>query len=101
MYDASDELWKGTWVEAGDFMNSTKGELYTASLYYTVTTITTVGYGDISGNNVLEEVYCTFLMLIGVISFSFANGALASIISNSDAANAKFQEKEIILNKIR
>lgn len=40
-------------------------------------------------------------MLIGVISFSFANGALTSIISNSDQANAKFQEKELTLNRIR
>ena len=66
-----------------------------------MTTITTVGYGDISANNNFEMIYCSFLMLVGVISFSFANGALASIISNSDAANAKFQEKEILLNKIR
>ena len=40
-------------------------------------------------------------MLIGVISFSFANGALASIISNSDQANAKYSEKELTLNRIR
>ena len=85
-----DALWKGTWVEAGEFTETSKQGLYMASLYYTVTTITTVGYGDISANNETELIFCSILMLVGVISFSFANGALASIISNSDAANAKY-----------
>jgi Ion channel len=45
-----------------------------------VTTILTVGYGDISAFTMSEKIYCVILMLIGVFSFSFATGALASII---------------------
>ena len=78
------DIWDDTWVAAGDFQNEEQNSLYVASIYYTVSTITTVGYGDISGSNMLERIYATILMLIGVISFSFANGSLASIISNSD-----------------
>jgi hypothetical protein len=32
-------------------------------------------------------------MLIGVIAFSFATGAISSIISNQDSAEAKLREK--------
>lgn len=39
-------------------------------------------------------------MIIGVVSFSFANGSLASIIQNFDHSNAQYQEKLIVLNKI-
>jgi len=39
-------------------------------------------------------------MIIGVISFSFASGSLASILQNYDSQNAKFQEKIIVLNRI-
>ena len=39
-------------------------------------------------------------MLIGVISFSFASGSLASIMQNFDSQNAKFQEKIVVLNRI-
>lgn len=60
------------------------------SFYWTITTITTVGYGDISGTNTIERIFCSIIMLVGVISFGFANGTLASIISNSDEADAKF-----------
>ena len=40
-------------------------------------------------------------MIIGVIAFSFANGALASIMSNYDNHNADYQEKLNILNKAK
>ena len=39
-------------------------------------------------------------MVIGVISFSFANGSLASILANYDDQNADLQEKIEILNRV-
>ena len=39
-------------------------------------------------------------MIVGVISFSFANGSLASIMQNYDQTNAVYQEKIVILNRI-
>ena len=85
-----DENFKGTWVASKDAENFNPYELYVISFYWTVSTITTVGYGDISGTNTVERIFCSIAMLVGVISFSFANGALASIISNSDHADAKY-----------
>lgn len=62
--------------------------LYLTSIYFTVTTVTTVGYGDISGNQTsIEKVFCILMMALGVISFSYASGSLASIIQNYDSAN--------------
>jgi voltage-gated potassium channel Kch len=55
-------------------------ELYITALYFTVTTITTVGYGDISGTNTTERLVSIFLMILGVVFFSFSTGALTSII---------------------
>ena len=69
-------------------------------MYFTITTITTVGFGDLSGTNTLEEGYCAVIMIVGVSLFSFANGALASIIQSQDSANADFQEKLVILNRV-
>ena len=54
------------------------------SIYWCISTISTVGYGDISGTNNLERVFCSICMFIGVISFSIGNGSLASIIQNYD-----------------
>ena len=74
--------------------------LYLTSFYFIITTMTTVGYGDISGQNNLERPVSIFIMLVGVISFSFATGSLSSIMSNYDAANAKLSGRISVLNRI-
>ena len=37
-------------------------------------------------------------MIIGVVSFSFANGALASMLTSNDQHNSNYNEKLKILN---
>ena len=59
-------------------------KLYVFSCYFVVTTISTVGYGDMSASTDLERVYCIILMLTGVSIFTFISGALSSILSNYD-----------------
>jgi hypothetical protein len=44
----------------------------------------TVGYGDISPQTTLERIFGCVLMVVGVVSFTFVSGALASILSNFD-----------------
>ena len=83
LYDETlKETWMSTYEVTMDELD--KGEVYLRSTYWTISTITTVGYGDISGTNPLEEGFCAIIMICGVISFSFANGSLASIIQNFD-----------------
>lgn len=75
-------------------------ELYGVSTYFTMTTITTVGYGDISGTTTIEKIICIFLHLIGVLSYSFAAGSLTAIIANYDTMNDKNVDKINILNRL-
>jgi hypothetical protein len=76
-----------SWMDS--FADVDNSELYLTSLYYTVTTMTTVGYGDINGASALERGVSILIMMVGVIAFSFATGSLTSILSNFDQANAK------------
>ena len=76
------------------------GELYLTSFYFTTTTITTVGYGDYSGNTPVEKIFCVIVMIIGVISFSLATASLTSLFSDLDSSNAKYEEKVSTLNRI-
>lgn len=73
-------------------------DLYITSFYFTVTTILTVGYGDIVAFNLTEKIFCVFLMLIGVIYFSYSTGTLSSIIANYDSEEAKAKEKIMLIN---
>jgi hypothetical protein len=74
--------------------------MYLTAVYFTVTTITTVGYGDIDVSTKLEKWFCIVLMSMGVIAFSLASGVLTSIIQNYDTENAKTTHQDNMLNKL-
>jgi hypothetical protein len=76
---------KKNWIFQKDLEDAPHSELYITSFYFTVTTLVTVGYGDITPYSVEEKALCIFLMLIGIVSFSFATGTLASIITSIDS----------------
>lgn len=75
--------------------------MYLLSFYWAATTITTVGYGDISGTNDLERLFCTLVEIIGVIGFAYASSALTSIITNLDQTNSELKHKIAIIDRIR
>jgi hypothetical protein len=77
------------------------GEVYMMSFYFTVTTITTVGYGDMSASTFQEQIICSFIMLIGVIAFSMASGALTNYISDQEEKQAALLEKMGTLEKLQ
>ncbi|CDW89496.1 cation channel family protein [Stylonychia lemnae] len=92
---------KNNWIYQKEYQDYKNFQLYITSFYFTVTTIVTVGYGDITAQNTGERIICILLMIIGVIAFSFATGSLSSIISNYDSSQAKLKEKIATLNDIR
>lgn len=77
-----DDYSKENWIYNKGYVDFEDYELYVTSFYFSVTTVVTVGYGDITAISVGEKIVAVFLMITGVIAFSFATGALASIIQS-------------------
>lgn len=77
-------------AEGGEVVLLTdKKKVYILALYYIIQTVTTVGYGDISGTSTAERVFQLAAMLIGVIAFLFIAGTLSSMISTFDEIMAE------------
>jgi hypothetical protein len=64
------------WVTYNQYDNYTNLQMYTIAFYFTVTTITTVGYGDISGHNSTERCICILMMICGVVLFSLISSSI-------------------------
>jgi len=76
---------KKTWIYHAHLEDASDWDLYLTAFYFTVTTLVTVGYGDISAYSSPEKLFSIALMLLGVVSFSLTTGTIASIISSYDS----------------
>lgn len=95
-----DEVEFDSWIEVGEHQEADMLELYVLSVYFTMQTLTTVGYGDFSITSPAEKLLTIVLQLVGIITFSFIAGAITNIIHDFDATNKKNQEQINILNQI-
>lgn len=73
-----------TWVVRNQLIDEDLGTLYLSSLYWTFTTLATVGYGDISSTTNSEKVIAIMWMVFGLYFFSFTIGSLSSMLSNME-----------------
>jgi hypothetical protein len=63
------------------------------SLYWTITTMTTVGFGDITPHINYEYIFTIVSMILGASMYAFIIGNIASLISNLDIQKATFWSK--------
>lgn len=65
---------------SGDVENMSGQEQYLTSIYFIVTTFSTVGYGDISATNTSEQVFCIIIMFVGVTAFAAGTSTLTNLL---------------------
>lgn len=71
------------WIALGG--SGTQGDSpYLHALYWSVTTMCTVGYGDLTPTNDAQMIYATGVMIIGYIFFAWLIGNIASILNRVD-----------------
>ena len=68
-------------------------DIYVASMYWTVTTISTIGYGDQHAVRGFERVLSIVIMLLGCAFFGFVVGGMQDIANQFDANAARTRVK--------
>ncbi|KAF4690610.1 hypothetical protein FOZ60_017218 [Perkinsus olseni] len=93
--------WEESWMVALDRSelensDSFKLLLYLNALYFTLSTMTTVGYGDIHPVSSGEKAFTAFFLLVSIVAFSGMVGAVTEVVHQFFGRNV--QHKSAMLN---
>lgn len=82
------KIWDGqstsSFISVFNLNNKSPYEKLIISCYFALTTLTTVGYGDLTPQNNSERIFAIFIMLLGVAMFSYVMGSFTDLISSYD-----------------
>ena len=89
------------WILQNNLQDKTFFDIYIASLYYQMTTLTTVGYGDISATIGFEKIYGIFILIVGTCAYSFILTYISNYIKKNNEKFVDFEEKIKVLSEIQ
>ena len=89
------------WIAVGGVTHGlTAGHTYIRALYWSVTTVSTTGFGDITPKTEPQMIYTMLAMILGAGLYATVVANVASLISRSDSARAAFDSKIERLNTL-
>ncbi|UCF96476.1 MAG: cyclic nucleotide-binding domain-containing protein [Spirochaetaceae bacterium] len=73
--------------------NLTPVPLYIRAFYWTITTLTTIGYGDITPTGSMQTIFVIFIELLGAAMYGMIIGNIANLIANINVAKSQYKDK--------
>ena len=89
------------WITVNDIQNNSFSDIYVTAIYYLMTTLTTVGYGDVSVRTTYERFYQIILLLVGTCAYSWILTFISNYIKKMNEQYIDFENKVKILGEIR
>ena len=83
----------GRWIDAFHVRYMSFEMQYVTSVYWALTTLSTVGYGDITAISWAEKLFSACVMILGSVLYATIFGILATTIQNFDKTKVVFQDK--------
>lgn len=82
-----------------DLTHAPVREKYLFSLYFTFTTMTTVGYGDISATNPGERVLNIFIIMLGASVFGYIIANVSTILESFNRVDAVQSNRIVVIKE--
>ena len=89
------------WIIENSISEDSYWTIYISSIYFLIATLTSVGYGDITGYSNNEYIFQIFLLIIGIIAYSWLVSSISNYVMENNKGLEYFLSKVKILDEIR
>ena len=79
------------WNEYG-FDHRDKGDIFLLSVYFSFTTVASIGLGDIVPHSDAERLLCAMVMLFGVALFSYIQNTFMKMVNHLMTFNMEYEQ---------
>jgi len=83
-----------SWIERSALSDQSYSRQYLMAVYWSVTTLASVGYGDITPKTNPEIITAIIVMALGVILFAFAIGNVVAFVSQLDDGKSEYRMQQ-------
>lgn len=80
-----------TWITQSDVDNASVGVQYVNALYWSITTMATVGYGDIKPQTTQERIAVIFIMIISGGVYAYTINDIGKLVQNYNVLAGQYK----------
>ena len=89
------------WIYKNKYQDYSLSNLYMISIYYIITTLTTVGYGDVQSDSMIEILFRLILLAFGIVEYTWIVSSISNGINKESFASINYLNELNILENIR
>ena len=89
------------WISEFGYSNYTYLNIYLVSIYYTITTLTTVGYGDLHCVTKSEKIFGMLMEVVGIFAYSWALTSVSNYVKVLNEKTEEYEKKKKVLEEIK
>ena len=90
----------GTWIVAEDPQNKwSLFDAYIAALYWSLQTVSTIGFGDVGPGNTAERIFAMLVMLLGSITYAYGITSVITLLMGLTEHQRRLMSQHDQLNR--